>query len=192
VGLIMRPSESALSNVGRAIASSRNQLVRRWADWITQRTAQAPQFDRPTVERQLGLLIDIVIEMTAPLRRDAAQLWFDACEHYGRSAATRGLAAGEVVEEIQHLRELLIRELSEIIAALPARHSMATVLRLNRQVDRGIAQAVVGYTDALVETLFSQRGVPVSAPESIDTETLKRLEQLESDLARLREQHRVG
>jgi hypothetical protein len=44
----------------------------------------------------------------------------------------------------------------------------------------------------LVETLFSQRGVPVSAPESIDTETLKRLEQLESDLARLREQHRVG
>jgi hypothetical protein len=192
VGLIMRPSESALSNVGRAIASSRNHLVRRWADWITQRTAQAPQFDRPTVERQLGLLIDIVIEMTAPLRRDAAQLWFDACEHYGRSAATRGLAAGEVVEEIQHLRELLIRELSEIIAALPARHSMATVLRLNRQVDRGIAQAVVGYTDALVETLFSQRGVPVSAPESIDTETLKRIEQLESDLARLREQHRVG
>jgi len=189
VGLIMRPSENALSSVGRALTSSRNELVARWAAWIAHRTAQAPQIDRATTQRQLGLLIDIVIEMTAPLRREAAQLWFDACESYGRTAATRGLAAGEVVEEIQHLREILIRELSEIIAALPARHSMATILRLNRQVDRGIAQAVVGYTDALIETLFSQRGVPVSAPEPVDFETVKRLEQLESDLARLREKH---
>ena len=90
-----------------------------------------------------------------------------------------------MVEEIQHLRELLIRHLSDIIAALPARYSMATVLRLNRQVDRGIAQAVVGYTDALVETLFNQNGVPVFVQEPVDREILKRLEQMEGKLARL-------
>src|SRR6185295_19519390 len=105
---------------------------------------------------------------------------------YGRIAATRGLAAGEVVEEIQHLRELLIRHLSDLIAALPARYSMATVLRLNSQLDKGIAQAVVGYTDALVETLFNQNGVAVFVQEEPDREIGKRLEMLETELAQVR------
>ena len=98
------------------------------------------------------------------------------------------IAAGEVVEEIQHLRELLIRHLSDIIAALPARYSMATVLRLNRQLDRGTAQAVVGYTDALVETLFNQNGVPVFVHEQPDREIGDRLDQLEAELAHVREE----
>ncbi len=185
MGLTVRPSNPPLSAVSRAMAASRGDLVNEWATWILHRAAQAPHLDRPTLERQLGLLVDIVIQLTGRVRRQAAQLWFDACEHYGRTAATRGLAAGEVVEEIQHLRELLIRHLSDIIAALPARYSMATVLRLNRQVDRGIAQAVVGYTDALVETLFNQNGVPVFVQEPVDREILKRLEQMEGELARL-------
>ena len=136
MGLTMRPSHPSLTAVSRAMAAGRDELVTAWASWITHRTAQVAQLDRPSLERQLRLLVDIVIQMTGPVRRKAAQLWFDTCEHYGRIAAARGLAAGEVVEEIQHLRELLIHHLSDIIAALPARHSMATVLRLNRQLDR--------------------------------------------------------
>ena len=74
------------------------------------------------------------------------------------------------------------------LAALPARHSMATVLRLNRQLDRGVAQAVVGYTDALVETLFNQNGVPVFVQEPLEREIAKRMEQLETELARVKEE----
>ena len=188
MGLTMRPSNTSLTAVSRAMTAGRDELVRDWAAWIIHRTAQGPHMDRAVLERQLRLLVEIVIQLTGPVRRKAAQLWFDTCEHYGRIAAARGLAAGEVVEEIQHLRELLIRHLSDIIAALPARYSMATVLRLNRQLDRGTAQAVVGYTDALVETLFNQNGVPVFAHEQPDREIGDRLDLLEAELAHVREE----
>jgi hypothetical protein len=162
-------------------------LITLWADWLMERMGQATLLDRPTIERQLALLIDIMIEMSGPLRRQGAELWFNACDTYGRTAAARGLAAGEVVEEIQHLRELLIRDLSDVIAALPARQSLATVLRLNRFLDRGIAHAVVGYTDVLVETLLNKRGVALSVSEPEEDMVNKRLDQLEEELASLRD-----
>ena len=142
---------------------------------------------RPSVERQLARMLDPPVEMAGPMRLQVVEMWFDACEFYVQTAAARGLAAGEVVEEIQHLRELLIRELSELIAALPARHSMATVLRLNRQVDKGIAHAVVGYTDALVQSLFAQRGTPIPDPLPAEDDVLYRLGQFEAELPHLRD-----
>lgn len=186
MGLTIRPSNPSLGAVGRAMAAGRDELVKEWCAWIMRRTAQAhPHLHRPILERQLRLLVNIVILLTGPVRRQAALLWFDSCEYYGRAAAGRGLAAGEVVEELLHLRELLIRSLSDIIAALPARYSLAAVLRLNRQVDHGIARAVAGYTEALVETLFAQNGVPEAVPELPDTESVKRLEQLEAELEKV-------
>jgi hypothetical protein len=182
----MRPSHPTLVAVGRALAADRDRLVAEWIRWTLDRVAAVPTVRAGTLKRQLGVIVDILIEMSGPLRRRALELWVTACEGYGRTAAERGLAAGEVVEEIQHLRELLIRHLSEVIAALPARASMATVLRLNRLLDTGIAHAVVGYTDALVETLFNQRGVPVGVSGPIEDEIAERLDHAESELARLR------
>ena len=65
-----------------------------------------------------------------------------------------------MVEELAYLRELLIRNLAPVLVAMRARQGMAIMLQLNRAIDKGIAVAVVGYTDALVATLFSQNGVP--------------------------------
>jgi hypothetical protein len=157
-----------------------------WTRWILARVAAAPTLRPETLERQLRLQVDLLIETAGPLRRPALELWLVASEGYGRTAAERGLAAGEVVEELQHLRELLIRRLSELIAALPARASMTTVLRLNRILDSGITHAVVGYTDALVETLFAQRGVPVGASGPLEDEIAQRLAQAEAELDQLR------
>jgi hypothetical protein len=182
----MRPSNPALSEVGRAIASQRDALVARWSRWIAERMTQAPHIDRPTIERHLVLLVDILIELTGPLRRIISDLWFTACDAYGRTAALRGLAAGEVVEEIQYFRELLIRTLPQVIAGMGERQIMVTVLRLNGVLDRGIAHAVVGYTDSLIETLFNQQGVPFAATEPAEWEVRRRLEQLEDELAQLR------
>ena len=182
----MRPSHPTLIAVSRALAVARGSLVAEWTRWTLDRVAAAPTVRPVTLERQLGVIVDILVEMAGPLRRKAVELWVTACEGYGRTAAERGLAAGEVVEEIQHLRELLIRHLSEVIAALPARASMANVLRLNRLLDTGIAHAVVGYTDTLVETLFNQRGVPVGVSGPLEDEIEQRLSQAESELARLR------
>ena len=136
--------------------------------------------------RQLGLLIDTLGELDGPFRHEANDLWHIAAEWYGRTAAERGLATGEIVEEFRHLRELLLRELSDVIAASPARQSMDTVLRINRVLDQGIAHAVVGYTDALVETLLHRRGVPVSSDEVTASEIERQLQQFERELHAIR------
>ena len=98
------------------------------------------------------------------------------------SPPTRGLAAGEVVEELQFLRELLIRNLAPVLAAMRARQGMAIMLRLNRVIDKGIAVAVVGYTDALVATLFAQNGVPAFATEYDAGEVERQLDAIEQQL----------
>lgn len=187
MGLTMRPSNPQVRGIGLALRASRDQIVTQWAGWVAGQMTAAPQIERPTVVRQLGLLVDIMIEMTGPLRRRLLELWMSACSAYGRAAAERGLAAGEVVDEMQYLRELLIRHLSEMVASLPARQSIATVLRLNRVLDRGISHAVVGYTDGLVQTLLNQRGVPVPVETPVADDLAERLEQFEAELQRLRD-----
>ncbi len=179
----MRASQPALLAAGRVIADMRDSMVAQWADSLGDRITAAPTIQRATVEREFRLLIDVLTHMVGPLRREVRAVWNRACEHYGRSASARGLAAGEVVEELQYLRELLIRNLAPVLAAMRARQGMAIMLRLNRVLDRGVAVAVVGYTDALVATLFAQNGVPVPDTEHEPGEIDRQLAALEAELA---------
>jgi hypothetical protein len=52
--------------------------------------------------------------------------------------------------------------------------------------DLGVANAVVGYTDALVAKMFSRDGVPVPTADSVQ-EILAQLGRLEAEIARLEE-----
>jgi hypothetical protein len=97
-----------------------------------------------------------------------------------------------VVEELQFLRELLIRNLAPVLAAMRARQGMAIMLRLNRVIDKGIAVAVVGYTDALVATLFAQNGVPALATEYDGADVVRHLGGLEAELAAAVAQPKAG
>ena len=169
--------------VSRALSDMRESMVQQWADWLGERMTAARHVPRPTVERELRLLIDVLTETVGPMRREVREIWFHACEHYGRVAAARGLAAGEVVEEIQYLRELLTRKLAPILAPMRPRQGMAMILRLNAVLDKGIAVAVVGYTDALVATLFSQNGVPSPDNDLDHTDIERQLESVEAELA---------
>ena len=56
------------------------------------------------------------------------------------------------------------------------------MLRLNRVIDKGIAVAVVGYTDALIATLFAQNGVPAVAAEYDTTDVERQLDAIEQQL----------
>jgi hypothetical protein len=117
-----------------------------------------------------------------PLRRSINEIWHHATEHYGLVGAARGLAAGEVVEELQYLRQVLIRRVGPVLIRLRPRQAMAIILRLNLVLDKGIAVAVVGYTDALVATLFAQNGVP-SPDTALDHHDIERqLELIEAEL----------
>jgi hypothetical protein len=167
---------------GRVITESRDLMVAQWANGLGDRITSSPTISRRLVEREFRLLLDVISEMVGPLRREVSGIWVDVCEHYGRIASIRGLAAGEVVEELQYLRELLIRHLAPVLAAMRARQGMAIMLRLNRVIDRGVAVAVVGYTDALVATLFAQNGVPEGGKEHDIPEVERQLDALERKL----------
>ena len=52
------------------------------------------------------------------------------------------------------MRELLIRNLAPVLAAMRARQGMAIMLRLNRVIDKGIAVAVVGGLDSPIGALL--------------------------------------
>ena len=95
---------------------------------------------------------------------------------FGIVSSLVGLAA------VVPLRELLIRHLAHAFAALRPRQSLAIMLRLNRVIDKGIAVAVVGYTDALVATLFAQNGVPTAGAEYDRAGVERQLEVLEQEL----------
>ena len=178
----MRASQPALLVAGRIISEMRDSMVSQWAEWLQDRQNGARTIPRATVERELRLVFDVMAEMVGPLRREVNSIWFHVCEHYGRIASARGLAAGEVVEELQFLRELLIRNLAPVIVAMRARQGMAIMLRLNRVIDKGIAVAVVGYTDALVATLFTQNGVPSMSGDRDFREVERQLDALEQEL----------
>ncbi len=188
----MRASQPVLLAASRVIADSRDAMVVQWADWLGDRITAAPTIPRATVEREFRLIIDTLGEMVGPFRREARVVWFHVCEHYGRVAAARGLAAGEVVEELQYLRELLIRHLSHSFSTLRPRQGLAIMLRLNRVIDKGIAVAVVGYTDALVATLFAQNGVPALATEYDGADVVRHLGGLEAELAAAVAQPKAG
>ncbi len=181
----MRASQPALLATGRIVAELRDSLAQQWADWLGDRITAAPTIPRAVVEREFRLILDVLTEMVGPLRREVKPVWYRTCEHYGRIASARGLAAGEVVEELQYLRELLIRALAPTVAAVRARHGMAVMLRFNGVLDKGIAIAVVGYTDALVATLFAQNGVPLEGTETDVAEVTRQIGQLEQDLAEI-------
>jgi hypothetical protein len=185
---LVRASQPALLAAGRVIAEMRESMVSQWADWLGDRMTTAPTIPRSTVEREFRILFDVMTEMVGPLRREVNAVWFHVCEHYGRVGSARGLAAGEVVEELQYLRELLIRNLAPVLVAMRARQGMAIMLRLNRVIDKGVAVAVVGYTDALVATLFAQNGVPLNGSDHDVAEVERQLDVLEQELQAVSQQ----
>jgi len=92
-----------------------------------------------------------------------------------------GLAAGEVVEELQFLRELLIRNLAPVMVAMRARQSMAIMLRLNRVIDKGSGRRGRLYRRARGHAL-AQNGVPMFDTQQDTAEVERQLSALEQEL----------
>lgn len=163
------------------MTDNRDVMVAEWADWLADRSGSR-SISHELLERQLRLVLDGLIEMLGPLKREAKVVWQHVMEHYGRTAATRGLAAGEVVEELQQLRFLLIKHIGAFVAAMRPRRAVAVFLRLNGIVDRGIALAVVGYTDALVASLLMTDRTTQALTEASGDDIARQLDTLEAEL----------
>lgn len=178
---MLRSSHPTQLAAAKATLDARDAMVTEWADWLDDRSGSR-RIPRPLVERQFRLVIESLVEMLGPLKREARVVWQHVLEHYGRTAAARGLAAGEVVEELQQLRVLLIKYLGAPVAAMRPRRAVAVFLRLNDVVDSGIAAAVVGYTDALVASLLLTDRDSVPLTEANGEDIGRQLDGLEAEL----------
>jgi hypothetical protein len=147
-------------DLGDWLESSREAIADRW---LAEVQARSDGLDGELVDllKEFFLLITSLLGAgLGTFRADAEVMLQQAAELYGNLGSSRGLAAGEAVEEIQLLRAVLLRflwatEREEGSAAADLRD----VLRLNRMIDVVVTHASVGHTDALFFNLFHGTGV---------------------------------
>ena len=155
--------------LARWLEARADRIRDRWLSDVQSRdSGWSPAVEALVVEF-FDLFLDMLPHGLGPFKDQVEPIWVQASELFGSMAAKRGLAAGEVIEEFQMLRDAVIRFLyAEPPVAGPLRISLRDLLRVNRFVDRGVTQASVGHTDALFFALF--QGVGVS--EGLTDETI--------------------
>jgi len=142
-----------------------------------------PEMER-ILERFLNLLTRMIPGALDHRRSVVDPVWKRAAELYGTLGAQRGLAAGDIVEEFQIVREAVVRILFQ---APPMRYgaplSLSDVLRLNRFLDSGVTHASIGHTDGLFFALFQGSGVSTVPTSKLVAEVEEQLGSLETEWA---------
>ena len=168
------------------LEGQRGFLARYWLEEVLHRVSMDREMER-VLERFLNLLTGMIPGALDHRRSAVDPLWKSAAELYGALGAKRGLAAGDIVEEFQIIREAVVRTLFE---APPARYgaalSLSDALRLNRFLDSGVTHASIGHTDGLFFALFHGSGVSTVPTAKLVAELDEQLESLEVEWAAVR------
>ena len=172
--------------VGEWLESQRGFLAGYWFEEVLYRVSVDQEMER-VLERFLNLLTSMIPGALDHRRASVDRVWKSAAELYGALGAKRGLAAGDIVEEFQIVREAVVRMLFD---APPARSGAALLLsdalRLNRFLDGGVTHASIGHTDGLFFALFHGSGVSTVPTAKLVAEVEEQLECLEVEWAAVR------
>jgi len=172
-------------DLARYLQEHAAELAEAWtAEIVARDLGQGTYYDR-VVGRFVSRFTGLLAWMVGPHAPHVQPLWDRAAELFGAMAAKRGLAAGEVIEEFQILRDLLIRT---IFRDPPTEGplSLRDILRMNRIVDNGVTHASVGHTDALFFQYLEAHDAPVhSSPEEIIDEAERQLALIEDELGQI-------
>jgi hypothetical protein len=188
-----RATTAGRARRGKAIRNLERWLKDRTTDlremWVHEIRARGPGGDPSEVDLVVGefavQLLKMLPLLLGPSREQIEPLWDRAAGLYGVVAAKRGLAAGEAIEEIHILRELVIRELYRDPPANPDDPlSLRDVLRLNRALDRAVTHASVGHMDALFFEIFEGESgpSPMLSGDDVATEATAQLNQIQSEV----------
>src|SRR3990172_9598619 len=102
---------SAVRGLPGLIAGNADEIVERWSAALLPRSGSTlPEVEDLLTEFQRAFVWMIPLAL-GPRREQVERIWTSTAELYGSLGAMRGLAAGEVVEEFQFLRETVIRVL---------------------------------------------------------------------------------
>ncbi len=176
-----RPSPD--KHLGEWLEGQREFLAVYWFEEILHRVSMEPEMER-IIHRFLDLLTRMIPGALDHRRSVVDPVWKRAAELYGTLGAQRGLAAGDIVEEFQIVREAVVRTLFKAPprmygTALP----LSEALRLNRFLDSGVTHASIGHTDGLFFALFQGSGVSPVPTSKLVAEVEEQLESLEVEWA---------
>ena len=136
-------------------------VAERWAQGLAESGETWTGSNASVLRPFCRALVSFLPGMITPVRTEILPLWSECAELFGSVAARRGLSAGEVIEEFQLLREVILRMIFEAgtpesLLGLPFRE----VFLLNRAIDIGVTQSSVGHTDLLFFSLLHGSGAP--------------------------------
>ena len=159
-------------------------IGRRWRGEIRRREDRRGEDGDGLLGDFLNHLVSFLPACLGESRQEAEEVWQAATHLYGSLALRRGLASGEVVEELQLLREVILRLLTES----PLKEEGDTVLPrellvLNRVLDQGVVQASIAYVDDLFFAHLQGSGVPEGVTPEVVEETTRALEGFRRDLS---------
>lgn len=170
-------------HLGDWLEVQREFLASYWFEEISRRVGMDQEMER-VLERFLNLLTCMIPGALDHRRSVVDPVWKRAAELYGALGSKRGLAAGDIVEEFQIVREAVVRILFK---APPGRYgaalSLSEVLRLNRFLDSGVTHASIGHTDGLFFALFNESGVSTVPTTQLVAEIEEQLDALEVEWA---------
>ncbi|MEX0980249.1 MAG: hypothetical protein WDZ89_04090 [Gemmatimonadota bacterium] len=176
----MEPMELALWLQAGSVCVSE-----RWLAEIVARGGTMPEEVAGLMDRFIRLFVSFLPASLGPYHEQVDPLWRQAAELYGSLGAMRGLAAGEIIEEFQLLREALLRHFDHDPPDSGLRIGLRETLRLNRMIDRGVTHASVAHTDSLFFSLFQGSGVPEALTPEVMQEVRDQLMVMEREFTAL-------
>lgn len=164
------------------LGAQKGALADRWLLEIRSRVETLEPEEEELLAEFLQLLTSFLPRAMGVYRDQVGPVYHQAAELYGHLAAVRGLAAGEAVEEVQLLREVVLRFLYRDPPAAGAGLGLRELLQLSRLIDRLVTHTSVGHTDTLFFNLFHGNGVPEAATREVLDEVRDQLRALGQEL----------
>jgi hypothetical protein len=161
----------------RWLETERDIIVRRWVSEVRTLLGRPAELSDGLLSTFLLHLVRLLPHCLGERKDQALEVWQQAAHLYGSVGLRRGLAAGEVVEEVSLLRECILRLLLDGGSGRwedKAFHR--DLLALNRCLDRAVVAASVAYVDDLFFAHLQGSGVPEGVTEELEEETRAQLE----------------
>lgn len=165
------------------LEESSDVIVRRWYGEIRAREGARGEESDPLMRAFLAHLVSYLPSCLVEHREPGEVVWQQATHLYGSVALCRGLAAGEVVEELQLLRGVILKLLLESSGSEDGwTPRTREVLILNQILDLGVVRASISYVDDLFFTHVQGSGVPEGVDEELVEEIGRQLEGFRQEL----------
>ncbi|MGD2120174.1 MAG: hypothetical protein PVJ76_00445 [Gemmatimonadota bacterium] len=155
----------------------------RWRSEVRARLGRLSDPEDRLLTSFLRHLVEFLPYCLSQPKDHGVEVWQQAAHLYGSLALRRGLAAGEVVEEMGLLREGILKLLfDEGPRRWEDRPFQRELMALNRCLDRAVVAASVAYVDDLFFAHLQGSGVPEGLTDEVNEETMAQLNSLREEL----------